>query len=82
MEDGPGLYWGDHKYWSPRVKEEMREKLVQMEALFRKASQDPQPERSRLNSRFRYLIDTVFGELTAQFQIKKVWARGYCHLGS
>lgn len=82
VEDQPGLYLGDRNFWSPKVKEELREKLVQLEAPFRMAKHDPQPERSRLISRFRYLIDTVFGQLTGQFQIKKVWARDLWHLGS
>lgn len=82
VEDTPGLYLGDRNYWSPKVKAELREKLVQLEAPFRKASHDPQPERSQLISHFRYLIDTVFGQLASQFQIKKVWARNRWHLGS
>ena len=81
-EDAPGLYLGDRNYWSPKVKAELRQKLVQLEAPFRKASHDPQPGRSQLISRFRYLIDTVFGQLASQFQIKKVWARDLWHLGS
>jgi hypothetical protein len=64
------------------VKEELRQKMVQLEAPFRMAKHDPQPKRSRLISRFRYLIDTVFGQLTSQFQIKKVWARDRWYLGS
>lgn len=82
VEDTPGLTLGDRNYWSPQVTEELRQKLVQLEAPFRKASHDPQPHRSRLISRFRYLIDTVFGQLSQQFQIKKVWARDLWHLGN
>lgn len=81
-EDNPGLYLGDRNYWSPKVKEELQQKRVQLEAPFRKASHAPQPKRSQLISRFRYLIDTVFGQLVSQFQIKKVWARDRWHLGS
>jgi hypothetical protein len=82
VEDSPGLTLGDRNYWSPQVKEELQQKLVQLEAPFRKASHDPQPQRSLLISRFRYRIDTVFGQLSQQFQIKKVWARDHWHLGS
>jgi len=81
-EDRPGLYLGDRTYWYPKVKEELRQKLVQSEAPFRKASQNPQPKRTRLISRFRYLIDMVFGQLASQFQIKKVWARDLWHMGN
>lgn len=82
VEDRPGLTLGDRNFWSPKVKDELRQKMVQLEAPFRKAKHDPQPERSRLISRFRYLIDTVFGQLTQQFQVKKVWARDLWHLSS
>lgn len=82
VEDTPGLCLGDRNFWSPQVKEELRQKMVQLEAPFRKASHDPQPERSQLISRFRYRIDTVFGQLADQFQIKKVWARDLWHLGN
>ncbi len=82
VEDQPGLYLGDRNFWSPQVKEELRHKGVQLEAPFRKAKNDPWKKRSRLISRFRYLIDTVFGQLAEQFQIKKVWARDLWHLGN
>jgi hypothetical protein len=82
VEDRPGLTLGDRNFWSPQVKEELRQKMVQLETPFRKAKSDPWPKRSRLISRFRYRIDTVFGQLSQQFQIKKVWARDLWHLGS
>lgn len=82
VENTPGLYLGDRNFWSPQMKEELRQKGVQLEAPFRKASHDPYPKHSQLISRFRYLIDTVFGQLSQQFQIKKVWARDLWHLGS
>jgi hypothetical protein len=82
VADRPGLTLGDSNYWSPKVKEDLQQQLVQLEAPFRKASHDPHPKRSQLISRFRYLIDTVFGQLTSQFQIKKVWARDRWHLGN
>jgi len=82
VADQPGLTLGDRNFWSPQVKEELKQKMVQLEAPFRSAKNDPWKKRSRLISRFRYLIDTVFGQLTQQFQIKKVWARDIWHLGS
>ena len=82
VEDKPGLTLGDRNFWSPKVKEELRQKGVELEAPFRMAKHDPHLKRSRLISRFRYLIDTVFSQLTAQFQVKKVWSRDLWHLGS
>lgn len=78
----PGLAIGDRNYWSPALKEELKQIMVQLEASFRKASHDPWHERSSLLSRFRYRIDTVFSQMTQRYQIKKVWARDLWHLQS
>jgi hypothetical protein len=71
---------GDRNYWSPQLKEELAQDGINLQAPFRKASSDPYPEHSRLISRVRYLIDTVFGQLTERFCIKKVWVKDLWHL--
>jgi len=53
---------------------------VQLLAPFKAASRDPSLRRSRLLSRFRYRIDTVFGQLVERYHIKKVRARDTWHL--
>jgi Transposase DDE domain. len=71
---------GDRNYWIPRLKEELAQDGINLQAPFRKASSDPWPEHSALISRIRYRIDTVFGQLTDRFNIKKVWAKDMWHL--
>ena len=82
VEGKPALTLGDRNYWSPKMKEELQQTGVQLEASFRKASHDPWPKRSALLSRFRYRIDTVFSQMTQRYRIKKVWARDLWHLQS
>jgi hypothetical protein len=50
----------------------------------RQAKHDPEAARGKkwAYSDMRYLIDTVFGQLTDRFQIKHVWARDLWHLTS
>ena len=73
---------GDRNYWSPCLKEELYEYGIFLEATYRSAKRDPYPKRSKLLSRIRYRIDTVFGQLTERYQIKKVWAKDMWHLCS
>ncbi len=49
---------------------------------FKKASHDPEPERSHAISSIRFRIETVFSQLCERFRIKRVWARDMWHLGS
>jgi hypothetical protein len=51
-------------------------------APFLLASHDPWPDRSRLLSRVRYRIDTVFGQVVERCTLKRVWARDTWHLGN
>ena len=53
---------------------------VELVAPYRSAKRDPHPRWSRLLSRFRYRIDTVFGHLVERCAIKRVWARDRWHL--
>lgn len=55
---------------------------VELLAPFSSKKKDPTPQRSALLSRFRYRIDTVFGQLTERYSIKRVWARDMWHLMS
>ena len=71
---------GDRNYWNPRLKEELRENGINLQAPFHNAGHDPYAEHSALISRARYRIDTVFGQLTDRFNIKKVWAKDLWHL--
>jgi len=77
-----GWLVGDRNYWSPRARSELSERGVQLLAPYRQASADPTPHYSTYLSRLRYRIDTVFGQLTDRYCIKRVWARDWWHLAS
>lgn len=81
-EKTSGLLIGDRNYHSPRTKEELGGMGVELLAPFSSKKKDPTPQRSALLSRFRYRIDTVFGQLTERYSIKRVWARDMWHLMS
>jgi len=70
-----GTVVGDRNYWSPHLAQELEGRGVSLLAPFRQASRDPQPKRSRLLSRWRYRIDTVFGPRVERYHAKRVWAR-------
>jgi hypothetical protein len=83
LTDGTrGLCLGDRASWKPELREQLRGRGVEMLVPFRKASRDPDPERSRVMSGIRYRIETVFGQLCERFSIKRVWARDLWHLSS
>lgn len=82
VEQTQGCCLGDRNYWQPQVHAELREQGVEMLVGFRKKSRDPRPERSRVMSRLRYRIETVFSQLAERFTIKRVWARDMWHLSN
>jgi hypothetical protein len=75
-----GFVVGDRNYWSPRLSEELRALGLYLLAPFRAASRDPDRAGSFFLSRVRYRVDTVFGQLTERFQLKRVWTRDNWHL--
>jgi len=77
-----GIILGDRNYWSPKLKEELARQSLNLQAQFKKASTEPWPKRSAMISRFRYRIETVFGQLVDRYMIKRVWARDMWHLGN
>ena len=81
-EQTRGSCLADRNYWSPDIHERLAEQGLQMLVPFKKASHDPEPERSHRISSIRYRIETVFSQLCERFSIKRVWARGMWHLAS
>ena len=77
-----GTVLADRNYWSPKLKEELAQQSLNLQAQFKKASTEPWPRRSAMISRFRYRIETVFGQLVDRYMIKRVWARDMWHLGN
>ena len=77
-----GLLVGDRNYHAPLLAEDLARDGVELVAPFRWAQRDPAPRRAAVISRFRYRIDTVFGQLVERYHAKKVWARDSWHLWS
>ncbi len=77
-----GMAVGDRLFWRPRLQAELRRSGLLLLAPFLLASREPWPERSRLLSRVRYRIDTVFGQLVERCALKRVWARDTWHLAN
>jgi len=77
-----GTILGDRNYWSPKLKTELAERGINLQAPFKSASSEPWPHRSAMLSRFRYRIETVFGQLVERYSIKRVWAKDMWHLRS
>lgn len=76
-----GIVLGDRNYWLPDLQASLRTKGVLLQAPFRKAhSPLAKAYQSAVLGRVRYLIDTVFGQLTDRCQLKRVWARDLWHL--
>jgi len=72
---------GDRNYWWPDLQAFLRTKGIVLQAPFRKAhSPQAAAYQSPVLGRVRYLIDTVFGQLTDHCQMKGVWARDLWHL--
>lgn len=81
LQGETGVVLGDRNYWLPDLQAFLRNKGILLQAPFRKAS-SPQAAayQSSVLGRARYLIDTVFGQLTDRCRIKRVWARDLWHL--
>jgi Transposase DDE domain len=76
-----GIVLGDRNYWLPDLQAYLRGKGLLLQAPFRKAhSPKAAAYQSPVLGRVRYLIDTVFGQLTDRWDIKRLWARDLWHL--
>jgi hypothetical protein len=82
VEGSCGFVLGDRAYWSPRLRAEFRTQGLWLLAPFRARSHDPDRTASFYLSRIRYRIDTVFGQLSERYGVKRLWARDAWHLWS
>ena len=81
LEGTTGVVLGDRNYWLPDLQAYLRTKGIVLQAPFRQAHSPKAAEyQSSVLGRVRYLIDTVFGQLTDRCQMKRVWARDLWHL--
>lgn len=82
VEGTSGIVVGDRNYHSPRTAQELCRGGLELMAPYSSKSKDPTPRRSAFLSKLRYRIDTVFGQLTERYTIKRLWARDFWHLAS
>lgn len=83
LTDGTaGLVIGDRNFWSPRLRQQLAQHGIPLLAPFRRRTQDPWPQLSRDLSRWRYRIDTIFGQLVERTTIKRIWVHDRWHLTS
>jgi hypothetical protein len=81
LEGTQGIVLGDRNYWLPDLQAALRRKGLLLHAPFRHAhSPKAAAYHSRVLGRVRYLIDTIFGQLTDRCHLKRVWARDLWHL--
>lgn len=77
-----GVVIGDRNFWAPRLRESLAQRGIELLAPFRRRTQDPRPHLSRELSRWRYRIDTIFGQLVERTALKRIWAHDLWHLSS
>ena len=88
MRDRPVLTQGttsldlsDRNYWVPRIQQEVWQQAVVLLAPYlRTSSPKSQATESPVLDRVRYLVDTVFGQVTDRCGLKRLWARDLWHL--
>lgn len=81
-DETAGVCLADRAYWQPELSEWLRSQGVGMLVPFKKRASDPTPERSRVITRIRYRIETVFSQFCERLSVKRVWARDLWHLSS
>jgi hypothetical protein len=79
--DVQGWALADRNYWSPLLQEIGKRQGLTWLTPYKSAKREKKPWLRWLSHK-RYLIDTVFGQLTERFHAKKVWARDAWHFFS
>jgi hypothetical protein len=74
------LLLGDRTSWLPAVQAALRKVGMVLLAPLRKASEQPAHRWSAVVGRVRSRMETVFGQLTDRWRVKRVWARDLWHL--
>lgn len=82
LEGTGGLAGGDRNYGGPQLAADAAQLGGALLAPSHHVAGDPAPQRSAVLSRVRYRIDTVFGQLTERFAVKRVWAQDPWHLAN
>jgi len=74
-QEKTGRVLGDRNYWAPERQAHLLKRGVQVIAPYKHKTKDPNPHWSFALSPLRYRIETVFGQLTDRYQVKRVWAK-------
>lgn len=77
-----GWSLGDRNYWSPRLFERLRRQGLRLLAPPRSKKPEAASRWSFVLTQMRRRIETVIGQLTERFNVKKVWARDRWHVYS
>lgn len=81
LEGTQGVVLGDRNSWLPDLQDLLRRKGLLLQAPFHLAhSPQAAAYHCPVLGRVRYLIDTVFGQLTDRCRLKRLWARDLWHL--
>lgn len=76
-----GWALGDRNYWSPKLRERLRQHGLHLLAPFSSHSKEKKRWPTWLKHK-RYRIETVIGQLVERYQAKRVWARDLWHFCS
>lgn len=71
---------GDRNYHAPDVLEFHRKHTIRLYVPFRRKKGDPHPKLSSVLSQLRWLIETVLGQLTDRYHLKRLRCRDLGHL--
>jgi hypothetical protein len=74
-----GYMLADRNYWNPDVAKEMQEQGLQWLTPFKSSKREKFSWPISLKHK-RYRIETIIGQITTRFNIKRVWARDAWHL--
>ena len=81
LEGTQGIVLGHRNYWVPDVQADLRKQGIVLQVPFRKAhSSKAAANESPVLGHVRYLIDTLFGQLTDRYTLKRTWARDQWYL--
>lgn len=76
-----GVGIGDRNYWcGPERLDPLEHGGLTLLAPYRKAVEDPAPQRSAILLRLRKTVEVVIGQLATRFHTERTWARDLWHL--
>ncbi len=71
---------GDRGFWDPALRDRLAGRGIDFRAPYQHKSKDPDRRGSAKLAAVRYRIETVNGQLTDRYGVKRTWARDLWHL--